>query len=204
MKESRSEKQPFRRMNVRLKREIIAFGQSGVDPSRASAGRISPRELKQWLDEGRPVTLLDTRNTYEVELGRFENAVDLSLDNFRNFPDAAESLPDDVKKGPLVMYCTGGIRCEKAGLLLEQRGFEQVYQLEGGILKYFEDCGGDHWQGECFVFDHRVALDPQLRETPTALCFACQELLSEEEQQSPQYVIGESCPHCCDVESEGL
>ena len=183
-------------MNVRLKREIIAFGVDGVDPRCGTSPKISPQELKQWLDEGRPLTLLDTRNRYEVELGKFVGAIDLQIDDFRSFPAATDRLPNEARSAPVVMYCTGGIRCEKAGPLLEQHGFDEVYQLDGGILRYFEECGGEHWQGECFVFDHRVALDAELQETDTALCFACQALLSVDEQQSPRYIPGESCPHC--------
>ena len=203
VKESLSDRQPFRRMNVRLKREIIAFGVDGVDPSRNTAPRISPAQLKQWLDEARPLTMLDTRNRYEVELGSFKDAVDLKIDSFRSFPVAAESLPESVRSEPLVMYCTGGIRCEKAAALLVERGFTEVYQLDGGILNSFEQCGGEHWQGECFVFDHRVALDSDLHETPTTICFACQALLSEQDQQTDEYVVGESCPYCAAAQRAG-
>ena len=112
------------------------------------------------MDEGRKVHLLDTRNDYEVEVGTFTNAIPAGIDNFRDFPEAVAKLPESMKDEPLVMFCTGGIRCEKAGPYMEQAGFKQVYQLEGGILKYFEDCGGDHYTGDCFVFDQRVAVDP--------------------------------------------
>lgn len=203
VKESYSDRQPFRRMNVRLKREIIAFGVPTIDPRATTTPRLSPAELKQWLDEGRPVILLDVRNRYEVELGKFAAATDLGIDSFRAFPEAIEQLPDEARTTPVVTYCTGGIRCEKAAPLLEQQGFREVYQLDGGILRYFEQCGGEHWRGECFVFDHRVAVDSQLRETPTELCFACQATLSPAQQASPQYVPGKSCPSCYQAEAEG-
>lgn len=202
VKRSYSDRQPFRRMNVRLKREIIAFGREEVDPQNAATPRLAPKELKQWLDEGRPVILLDVRNRYEIELGKFAGAIDLEIDSFRTFPEAIDTLPRSARTTPVVTYCTGGIRCEKAAPLLEQRGFKEVYQLDGGVLRYFEECGGVHWLGECFVFDHRVAVDSQLRETPTELCFACQATLSPDEQASPLYVPGESCPYCATREAE--
>jgi len=196
VKESFSESQPFNRMLVRLKKEIIAFGIEGIDPLNAPSQKISPQALKQWLDEGRPVTLLDTRNDYEVRLGTFSDAVPIGVDHFRDFPAAIDRLGDALPEQPIVMFCTGGIRCEKAGPYMERAGFRNVYQLEGGILKYFEDCGGEHYEGDCFVFDKRTALDAQLQETETTLCYACQNPLTAEEQQSPHYVPSESCPYC--------
>jgi len=195
-KRSENDHQPFRRMLVRLKKEIIAFGVEGIDPARRTSPKLSARELKRWLDEGRPITLLDTRNDYEVKLGTFRNAITLGLDHFRNFPRAVAQLPPELKKQPIVMFCTGGIRCEKAGPYMEREGFESVYQLDGGILKYFEDVGGEHYQGECFVFDQRVGLDPSLHETGSSQCFNCQSPLSEADQEHPHYVPGQSCPYC--------
>jgi RluA family pseudouridine synthase len=195
-KESVSQRQPFNRMLVRIKREIIAFGVPGIMPAAHTSPKLAPRELKRWLDEGRPLTLLDTRNEYEVKLGTFKNALTLPIDHFREFPAAAENLPDDLKRGPLVMFCTGGIRCEKAGPYLERIGFEQVFQLDGGILKYFDDCGGQHYDGECFVFDQRVGLDPSLAATENSLCFRCLAPLTVAEQQDPRYVPERSCPYC--------
>lgn len=165
VKESFSESVPFDELFVKIKREIIAFGIEGIDPRESSGEKITPSELKRWLDEQRPLTLLDTRNEYEIEFGTFAGATHLGLKHFRDFPEAIQRLPVESREKPVVMFCTGGIRCEKAGLLLQREGFPQVFQLDGGILKYFEDCGGDHWVGECFVFDQRVALDPELRET---------------------------------------
>ena len=118
--------------------------------------------------------MLDTRNDYEVRIGAFDNAVDLGIKHFRDFPAALAKLPESAKKKPVVTYCTGGIRCEKAAELMSQEGFEQVYQLDGGIINYFEKCAGDHYHGECFVFDQRVALDPELKETKTVQCYACE------------------------------
>lgn len=195
-KESLSDHQPFRRLLVKLKKEIIAFGVPGVAPASYTSRKLSAKELKQWLDEGRPVTLLDTRNDYEVRLGTFAQAYPIGIDHFRDFPAAVRSLPEALKQEPIVMFCTGGIRCEKAGPFMEQEGFQEVYQLDGGILKYFEECGGDHYEGDCFVFDRRVAVNPQLQETATTQCFACQHPLTLDDQQSEAYVCGESCPYC--------
>ena len=158
VKESWSVEQPFNRMLVRLKKEIIAFDVEGIDPGAAPSRKISAMELQRWLDNGRRLTLLDVRNQYEVRLGTFQDAVTLPIDHFRQFPAVAKQLPEEAKGQPLVMFCTGGIRCEKAGPYLEREGFEEVYQLEGGILKYFEQCGKQYFEGECFVFDQRVAV----------------------------------------------
>jgi UPF0176 protein len=195
-KVSLSDEQPFRRMLVRIKKEIIAFGVPGIEPAKRTSPKLAPRELKQWLDEGRPVTLLDTRNDYEVQLGTFRGAKVLGIQHFRNFPAAVRELPAEMKEQPIVMFCTGGIRCEKAGPFMEREGFSRVFQLDGGILKYFEDCGGEHYDGECFVFDRRIGVDEQLAETDNSQCFHCLAPLSPEEQADVRYVEGESCPHC--------
>ena len=195
-KESLSDEQPFNRMLVKIKREIIAFGVDGIDPREYTSKRLTPTELKAWLDAGKPVTLLDTRNDFEVETGTFKNAVAIGVDSFRDFPDAIAKLPEELKSQPVVTFCTGGIRCEKAAPLLEREGFSDVYQLDGGILKYFEECGGEHYDGECFVFDKRVAVDATLAPSQLAMCFACQAILSPEEQRSPQFMEGVSCPRC--------
>lgn len=195
-KESFSDQNPFSRMLVKVKREIIAFGVPGIAPGKYTSRRIAPRELKQWLDEGREVTLVDTRNRYEIAAGAFQNAVTLPLDDFRHFPDAAKELPGELKHKTIVTYCTGGIRCEKAAPYLEREGFTDVLQLDGGILKYFEECDGAYFDGECFVFDKRVALDPALGESGLAQCYRCQAILSVEDQASPLYRHGKHCPHC--------
>jgi UPF0176 protein len=204
VKVSESEHQPFNRMLVRIKKEIIAFGVPGIDPASHTSPKISARELKQWLDEGRPVTLLDTRNDYEVRLGTFQNAIPAGIDQFREFPNAVRKLPAELKERPIVMFCTGGIRCEKAGPFMEREGFRNVLQLDGGILKYFEECGGAHYHGECFVFDQRVGLDPSLHESASAQCFRCLSPLAAEEQADSRYVPGQSCPYCFKTTEEQM
>ena len=161
VKRSWSAAQPFRRLLVKIKREIVSMRRPEVDPG--AAPRLAPEELKRWLDQGRELVLLDTRNQFEVDLGSFEHTLSLGLKAFSEFPHATPNLPQALKRRPIVTYCTGGIRCEKAAPWLISQGFREVYQLEGGILNYFEQCGGAHFRGECFVFDERVALDPALR-----------------------------------------
>lgn len=196
VKESFSSEQPFHRMLVKIKREIIAFGVPGIDPRSYTSRRLSATELKQWLDEGRPLTLLDTRNNFEVRAGTFRDALAIGIDDFRHFPTAVERLPEALKTQPIVTFCTGGIRCEKAAPYLESVGFSDVYQLDGGILKYLETCGGAHYDGDCFVFDQRVALNDKLDASGLRQCFVCQAILTAEEQASPAYVEGVSCPRC--------
>ncbi|MGL6076719.1 MAG: RluA family pseudouridine synthase [Fimbriiglobus sp.] len=193
---SESEEQPFSRMLVKIKKEIIAFGVPGIDPAQRTAPKLAAQDLKRWLDEKRPVTLLDTRNDYEVSLGTFQNALPIGIDHFRDFPDAVAKLPAEMKKQPIVMFCTGGIRCEKAGPYMESVGFEQVFQLDGGILKYFEECGQEHYDGQCFVFDKRVGLEGTLEESGVTQCYVCQAVLNPEEAADAKYVVGVSCPHC--------
>lgn len=195
-KYSESAHQPFNRMLVRIKKEIIAFGVEGIDPAQYTSPRVEARELKRWLDEGRPVVLLDTRNDYEVKLGTFKNAHVIGVNTFRDFPAAVRALPPELKKQPIVTFCTGGIRCEKAAPFMEREGFEQIWQLEGGILKYFEEVGGDHYDGECFVFDQRVGVDPGLEETQSTQCYMCQSPLTDEDQADPRFVENVSCPYC--------
>jgi UPF0176 protein len=196
IKFSESEQQPFTRMLVKIKKEIIAFGVDRIDPARDPAPKLSPRELKEWLDEGRPVTLLDTRNEFEIELGTFRNATRIGIAHFREFPAAVERLPEEMKQRTIVTYCTGGIRCEKAAPYLRKQGFANVLQLDGGILKYFEECGREHYDGECFVFDKRVGLDTELNESGRSLCYVCQSPLEQAERADPRYVEGVSCPRC--------
>lgn len=195
-KYSVSDHQPFQRMLVKIKKEIIAFGVEGIDPAQHPAPRITPQELKAWLDEGRPVVLLDTRNDYEVKLGTFHNALPIGVRHFRDFPAAVRELPAELKQQPIVTFCTGGIRCEKGAPFMQREGFQNVFQLDGGILKYFEECGNAHYDGECFVFDKRVGVDPMLQETGTAQCHCCQVPLGPADQEDPRYVEGKSCPHC--------
>lgn len=165
VKESYSDTRPFNRMLVKIKREIIPFGVDGIDPQTYTSPRLSPEEMKRWLDEGRPVTLLDTRNRFEVAAGTFTGAVNIDIDNFRDFPAAVAKLPEAMKHGPVITFCTGGVRCEKAAPYLERAGFRDVYQLDGGILDYFKTCGGHHYTGDCVVFDQRGALSPDLEST---------------------------------------
>jgi RluA family pseudouridine synthase len=174
----------------------------GIEPARRPSPKLSPQQLKSWLDEGRPLTLLDTRNDYEVKLGTFENALAAGVDHFRDFPAAVSRLPEELKDQTIVMFCTGGIRCEKAGPYMESQGFRHVLQLDGGILKYFEECGGAHYRGECFVFDQRVGVDPALQETDAAQCFNCLSPLTAAEQRDARYVPGRSCPWCYRSDAE--
>ncbi len=159
-KESYSITLPFKRLKVKLKKEIITFRHPEIHPEAQRAPAISPQQFKQWLDEGRQLTIVDTRNQYEVEFGTFEGATQLNIQDFCEFPNATEKLSTDK---PVVLFCTGGVRCEKAGLHLLNKGFSEVYQLDGGILNYFATVGAEHYTGACFVFDERVALQPNLQ-----------------------------------------
>jgi UPF0176 protein len=155
-----SETIPFQRLFVKVKKEIIPLGIDTIVPARQTGRRISAEDLRSWLDEKRDFILVDTRNKFEVEAGTFQGALDLSLRNFREFGEKIDQLPQEAKNKPVVMFCTGGIRCEKATALAVQKGYSDVYQLEGGILRYFEKCGSAHYDGKCFVFDERVAIAP--------------------------------------------
>ena len=198
LKTSYTDYQPFNRMNVRKKTEIISVGLDHIRPAQATGPEIEPLAFKAMLDRGDAVHVLDTRNDYELRVGTFENAIDLNIRTFRAFPEAIKQLPESMKDEPIVMFCTGGIRCEKASAIMMEAGFRNVKQLKGGILGYFEDVGGDHWDGDCFVFDQRVAVNPALDETEVVVCFACREPLSGAEQTSSDYVVGVSCPYCID------
>ncbi len=164
LKEKRqySQTQPFLRMKVKLKKEIVPLGVHNLDPNRIPAPRLSAEELKTWLDEGRDFVLLDTRNRFEFEQGAFDGAVDLDIKTFRSFPDVIRTKLDEWKDKTIVTFCTGGIRCEKAAPVMQNMGFSDVYQLDGGILKYFETCGAAHYHGDCFVFDDRIGVDGEL------------------------------------------
>ena len=196
LKVTYSETQPFRRMKVRLKKEIISLGHKDINPRELTGERITPKDLKNLLDNKEDVLVLDTRNEYETRVGKFENAIDLNLDTFRDFPEAIKSLPEEYKDKQFVMYCTGGIRCEKASAVMIKAGFADVKQLEGGVLDYFKETGGAYWEGDCFVFDERVALDTELNETDYIYCYICREPLSAEEKASPDFKINEHCPYC--------
>jgi UPF0176 protein len=205
VKRSASDKQPFRRMLVKLKKEIITMRHPAIVPAAGRAPAVPAAKLREWLarghdDDGREVVLLDTRNAFEVALGSFEGALDLNLTRFTQFPEAYQQAVRDKRIDPntqhIVTFCTGGIRCEKAALYLQEEGAVSVTQLDGGILKYFEEVGGEHYLGECFVFDDRVALDPGLKPTATVQCYACRAVVTIEQQTDPRYQIGESCPQC--------
>ncbi len=204
VKESLSEKQPFNRMMVRLKREIITMKHPLIKPELGRAPAVEATTLKRWLDQGhddqgKPVVMMDTRNAFEVDVGSFENTIDYRIEKFSEFPAIVEREKDALNDKTIVTFCTGGIRCEKAAIHMKNIGYESVYQLEGGILKYFEEVGGAHYTGDCFVFDHRTALNPQLQETETRQCFACRAVVTPREQLSPLYIEGKSCPHCATV-----
>jgi len=201
LKKTFSGTQPFRRMKVRLKKEIISLGRDDINPRELTGDYISPRELFEMYETKEDVIVLDTRNEYETRVGLFENAVDLQLDTFRDFPSAIETLPEEYKDKQIVMYCTGGIRCEKASAVMMKAGFSDVKQLEGGVLDYFKETGGAYWNGDCFVFDERVALDKELKETEYIYCYICREPLSAEEKASPDFKINEYCPYCIDSSS---
>lgn len=162
VKESYSTHVPFSRMIVKIKKEIITMGRPDLTPSRFTGKRLMPAELKKWLDEKKEIVLLDTRNDYEIAMGTFKGAIDYGIETFKEFPEKLAQHRAEIQDKPVVMFCTGGIRCEKATALAMEYGLKNVYQLEGGILKYFEDVGGAHYRGDCFVFDGREAVDPKL------------------------------------------
>jgi UPF0176 protein len=198
-KESRASQMPFPRLKVRLKKEIVSMGVPGIDPNRQTGEYVDPADWNALLDDP-DLVLIDTRNDYEVTIGTFDNAVNPQTGSFRQFPEwvkASEVLKDKPK---VAMFCTGGIRCEKAAALLRKEGFEEVYQLKGGILKYLETVPPEEsrWSGECFVFDERVTVREGLVPGNHFLCRACRMPISEVEMRSPDYREGISCPHCID------
>ncbi len=178
VKESFSTNQPFKKMVVRVAKEIITMRHPMIRPESSRAPHVDAPTLRKWLeqgsdDEGRELLLLDTRNAFEVEMGTFENALHLQIEKFSDFPEAIsatmENSENSLHDKTIISFCTGGIRCEKAALYLQEKGHPKVLQLDGGILRYFEEVGGEHWQGECFVFDERVSLDPGLKESGKTL-----------------------------------
>lgn len=170
-RESYSSSEPFKHMKVKVKKEIITLHRPEVQPEMQCAPHISPDVFKKWLDEKRDITILDTRNDYEFRFGTFRGAINLQIKDFSDFPEAATKIARDK---PIVMFCTGGIRCEKAGTYLLYAGFSEVYQLQGGILNYFARVGGVHYIGECFVFDQRIAVDENLEVSGTKQCTSCE------------------------------
>ena len=201
VKESYADEQSFKRMLVKVKPEIITMRMPLVQPEKGRAPAVEPAMLKRWLDQGhddagKPVVMLDTRNAFEVDVGTFDHTVDYRIDKFSEFPEVIAQHKNEFAGKTIVMFCTGGIRCEKAAIHMQEVGYDNVYQLDGGILKYFEDVGGSHYSGDCFVFDRRTALNPKLEPTPTVQCYACRAIVTPREQLSALYVYGISCPHC--------
>jgi UPF0176 protein len=188
---------PFRRMRVRLKKEIVALGRPAILPHKKTGTYVAAAEWNALIEDPN-VIVIDTRNSYEFEVGTFPRAIDPETDNFREFPRFAKALAETAKDKPLAMFCTGGIRCEKATALMLELGFDEVYHLQGGILKYLEDVPGEEnrWGGECFVFDTRVAVDRDLEEGGYVQCHACRRPLSADDIASPDYREGVSCPQC--------
>lgn len=201
-KKSYSEHIPFRRMLVKVKKEIIPMGMDSIQPANFTGKYVTAMELKEWLDKGEDLVFLDTRNDYEVELGTFRNAIDPKIKKFRDFPDWVRENFMQYKKQKVITFCTGGIRCEKATAFMRQEGFEDVYQIHGGILKYFEETqkkapsDDNYYDGDCFVFDYRVAVDKQLKETQYEICYACWTPLRAEDKTHPNYKADTYCPHC--------
>ncbi|WP_313703987.1 sulfurtransferase [Massilia sp.] len=200
-KESLSGEQSHKRMLVKIKKEIITMRMPLIKPELGRAPSVEAATLKRWLDQGhddqgKPVVMVDTRNDFEVDVGTFDNTVDYRIKKFTEFPEVIAAHKDDFAGKTVVTFCTGGIRCEKAAIHMQNIGYDNVYQLEGGILKYFEEVGGAHYTGDCFVFDYRTALNPKLEPTETVQCFACRAVVTPRQQLSPDYVYGVSCPHC--------
>ncbi len=198
-KESHAEQQPFYRMKVRLKKEIVTIGLPDVDPNEIVGTYLSPEEWNTVISDPDTI-LIDTRNDYEVDIGTFKGAIDPRTKTFREFPDYVKNHFDNQKHKKVAMFCTGGIRCEKASAYMKKLGFEEVYHLKGGILKYLEDMPPEKslWQGECFVFDQRVSVKHGLELGSYILCPSCRHPVSEKDRQSPKYVEGVCCPHCAD------
>jgi UPF0176 protein len=196
-KESYTDDCPFLRTKVRLKKEIVTLGVEGVDPNRVVGTYVDPKEWNELIAR-EDVVLVDTRNDYEYQIGSFKQALNPDTTSFRQFPAYVEANLDPAKNKKVAMFCTGGIRCEKATSYMKMQGFEEVYHLKGGILKYLEEVDPKEslWEGECFVFDDRVSVDHDLNPGEYDLCHACRMPISEEDKQSKLYVLGESCPFC--------
>lgn len=194
---------PFHRSKVKLKKEIVTMGVEGIDPNRVVGTYIEPEDWNALISDP-DVLLVDTRNDYEVQIGTFKNAINPQTQSFREFPDYVKKNLDSAKNKKVAMFCTGGIRCEKSTAYLKEQGFEEVYHLKGGILKYLEDVPSDEslWQGECFVFDDRVAVNHHLESGHYDQCYACRYPITEQEKEDPHYVKGVSCPHCYNATSE--
>ena len=197
VKESTAKEMPFRRARVRLKREIVTMGVDGIDPLDVVGTYVDPKDWNDLIQDP-DVTLVDTRNDYEVAIGTFKGATNPKTDSFREFPDFVDQNLDPEKNTKVAMFCTGGIRCEKSTALLKQRGFKEVYHLRGGILKYLEQIPAQQsqWEGDCFVFDERVAVGHGLKESNHVMCFGCGWPVSLEDQTHADYRAGVHCRHC--------
>ena len=196
-KESWSDKHPFYRMKVKLKKEIVTLGVPGVSPTKIVGQYVKPQDWNSIISDPE-VVLIDTRNDYEYAIGTFKNAINPKTTTFREFPNFIKTHFDPKKHKKVAMFCTGGIRCEKASSFMLSEGFDEVYHLEGGILKYLEEVSPKEslWQGECFVFDQRVAIKHGLEVGDYDQCYACRYPLSHEDIRSKKYVPGISCPYC--------
>lgn len=194
---SYDEQMPFHRTKVKLKKEIVTMGVEGIDPRRVVGTYVKPKDWNALISDP-DVVLVDTRNDYEVQIGTFKGAINPKTETFREFPDYVKQNLDPAKNKKVAMFCTGGIRCEKSTAYLKEQGFEEVYHLEGGILKYLEEVpeSDTMWEGECFVFDERVAVNHQLEKGQYDQCHACRMPLTATEKQSEQYILGTCCPHC--------
>jgi UPF0176 protein len=197
------EERPFLRMKVKLKREIVTMGLEDIDPNQSVGRYASPVEWNELIDDPECL-VIDTRNDYEVEIGSFRGAINPGTKSFRDFPAWVDENLDPQKHKKVAMFCTGGIRCEKSTSLLVSKGFDDVWHLKGGILNYLEETpeSSTRWEGECFVFDNRVAVNHQLEKGQYDQCFACRFPLDDAQKQSPLYVPGVSCPRCHDAHSE--
>ena len=198
-KESYADSPPFDRMKVRLKKEIVTLGLPQIDPSDRVGTYVSPKEWNALISDPE-VTIIDTRNDYEVSIGSFKGAQNPKTASFRQFPDYVRNDLDPSKHKKVALFCTGGIRCEKATSFMMAQGFQEVYHLKGGILKYLEEITPEEsfWEGECFVFDQRVALREGLAAGTHQMCHSCGHPISEADKTSPHYQEGVSCPYCCD------
>ncbi len=196
-KESFSDETPFDRMKVRIKKEIVPLGVSGINPALEVGTYVSPEEWNILINDP-DVILIDTRNQYECDIGTFKGALDPKTKRFRDFPTFVANNLDPNKNTKVAMFCTGGIRCEKASAFMLKQGFREVYHLKGGILKYLETIPQDQslWQGECFVFDQRIAVGDGVKVGGHEQCYACRHPVSPLDQESPKYKVGVSCPYC--------
>ncbi len=202
-KESWAADNPFYRTKVKLKKEIVTMGVEDIDPTHIVGTYVEPADWNALIEDPE-VLLLDTRNKYEVEIGTFEGAVNPETDSFREFPDYVAKHLDPAVHKKVAMFCTGGIRCEKSTAYLRQHGFEAVFHLKGGIVKYLEDTprAVSKWEGECFVFDNRVTVNHQLEKGDYDQCHACRMAITEQDKQSEFFQKGVSCHHCYDRHSK--